>query len=112
MLLFAFIYPPAMAEAKDIGSRDWVENGLNTQLTEQVVELETNLAAGDTSQEILLAQRHNRRRYRHGRRRYRQHYHGRRRYPRSYYRGQYYRHGRWQRVRDRHGRLMYDWRRY
>ncbi|AFY50975.1 hypothetical protein Nos7524_5252 [Nostoc sp. PCC 7524] len=110
-----------MAEAKDIGTRDWVENGLNTQLTEQVVELETDLAAGDTSQEILLAQRHNRRHYRHGRRRYRQHYNGRRyrrhyngrrRYPRSYYRGQYYRHGRWQRVRDRYGRLMYDWRRY
>lgn len=102
-----------MAEAKD--------SNVNNVLHQQNVELETNLVGGDTSPELLLAHRHNRRRYRrrpstgnHYQRRtrnQRRHY-GKRRYQRIRYSGQYYRRGRWQLVRDRHGRLMYDWRRH
>ncbi|MCG6138250.1 MAG: hypothetical protein MET45_27085 [Nostoc sp. LLA-1] len=113
ILLFAFIYPPAIAEAKDSN---------NNVLHQQNVELETNLIGeGDTSPELLLAQRHRRRRYRSNRStrhrynrrtRNQRHYRGRRRYPpRINYSGQSYRRGRWKLVRDRRGRLMYDWRR-
>ncbi|WP_156481648.1 MULTISPECIES: hypothetical protein [unclassified Anabaena] len=114
-LLIAFIYPSAIAEAKDIGTRNLVENGLNTKLTEQSAESDTNLAKEETSEELLLANHRNRRRYHHRRRQHRhhrRHYRGTGRYQRSYYRGQYYRRGRWQRVRDAHGRLIYDWRHY
>ncbi|WP_414564634.1 MULTISPECIES: hypothetical protein [unclassified Anabaena] len=102
-----------MAEAKD---------SQNNVLQQQNVELETNLIGeGDTSPELLLAQRHRRRRYRNNRStrhrynrrtRNQRHYRGRRRYPRIRYSGQYYRRGQWQLVRDRRGRLMYDWRRH
>jgi len=83
-----------MAEAQD--------SNINNVLHQQNVELETNLMGGDTSPELLLAHRHNRR-YRRKRST---------RHQRIRYNGQYYRRGRWQRVRDRHGRLMYDWRRH
>ncbi|MEA5564706.1 hypothetical protein [Anabaena sp. UHCC 0399] len=109
-LLLAFIYPPAMAEAKDIGTSDWVEKGLNTQLIEPGVESETNVVGGGESGELLLAHRRYRRHY-YRRSRHRRHYYRRRNRHRRYY-GQYYRHGRWQRVRDRHGRYIYHWRRY
>ncbi|HIK05131.1 MAG TPA: hypothetical protein IGS40_10505 [Trichormus sp. M33_DOE_039] len=115
LLLLAFIYPPAMAEAKDIGTGDWVEKGLNTQLTEPSVELETNLAGEGKTDELLLA--HRRRYRRHYYRRRHHHYYRRGRYRRHYYRrryrhGHYYRHGYWYRVRDRHGRSIYNWSRY
>ncbi|MBW4555841.1 MAG: hypothetical protein KME59_07875 [Trichormus sp. ATA11-4-KO1] len=100
ILLFAFIYPSAIAEAKDSN----VNNVLQTNLMEE-----------DATPELLLAHRHHRRRYR-NRRYKRHHYHRRmrhqRRYQRIRYRGQHYRHGQWQLVQDRRGRLMYDWRRY
>ena len=117
ILLFAFIYPPAIAEAK-------VSN-VDNVLQPQNVELETNLVEVDTntSPELLLA--HNHRRHYRRRRRTQHHYNRRRRNHRHYnrrnrhqrirrihYRGPYYRRGRWELVRDRHGRLMYDWRRY
>ncbi|WP_272068247.1 hypothetical protein [Nodularia sphaerocarpa] len=95
LLLFAFIYPSAMAEAKD--------SNVNNVLHQQNVELETNLVEGDISPELLLAHRHHQRRYRRKRST---------RHQRIRYNGQYYRRGRWQLVRDRHGRLMYDWRRH
>ncbi|TVP63928.1 MAG: hypothetical protein EA343_06535 [Nodularia sp. (in: Bacteria)] len=113
ILVFAFIYPSAMAEAKD--------SNVNNVLHQQNVELETNLVGGDTSPELLLAHRHHRRHYRrqpstgnhYNRRRPNQrHYHRKQGVQPIRYNGQYYRHGRWQLVRDRHGRLMYDWRRY
>ncbi|MDP5337244.1 MAG: hypothetical protein NWQ28_01530, partial [Nodularia sp. (in: cyanobacteria)] len=105
-MLFAFIYPSAIAEAKD--------SNVNNVLHQQNLELETNLVEGDTSPELLLAHRKHKRRYR-KRRSTGHHYHRRRRnqrYQRIRYQGQHYRRGRWQRVRDRHGRLMYDWRRH
>ncbi|MEA5506551.1 hypothetical protein VB735_26305 [Halotia wernerae UHCC 0503] len=112
LLLLAFIYPPALAQAKD--------SSLNNVLNEQSHESETNLVEG-TSGELLLTrrrtQRHHYRRGRGNRRHYyrrgrnRQHYY-RRRYRSIHYSGQYYRHGQWELVRDRHGRLMYNWRRF
>ncbi|WP_414575841.1 hypothetical protein [Anabaena sp. CCY 9402-a] len=101
LLLLAFIYPPAMAEAKD--------STQNHALNEQSIEAETNLVS-DKSEELLLAHRRRRRHY-YRRSRHRRHYYRRRNRHRRYY-GQYYRHGRWQRVRDRHGRYIYHWRRY
>ncbi|MEA5514312.1 hypothetical protein [Nodularia sp. UHCC 0506] len=113
LLLFAFIYPSAIAEAKD--------SNVDNVLHQQNLELETSLLGGDASSESLLAHRVRRRHYRR-RRRTRHHYNRRRRNHRHYYRrnryrrtnnhGQRYRHGRWQLVRDRHGRFIYDWRRY
>ncbi|GAX36748.1 hypothetical protein [Nodularia sp. NIES-3585] len=113
LLVFAFIYPSAMAEAKD--------SNVNNLLHHQNVELETSLVGGDTSPELLLAHRHHRRRYRskpstgnqyNRRKRHQQNYHRKQGVQRTRYNGQYYRHGRWQKVRDRHGRLIYDWRKY
>ncbi|WP_227789134.1 MULTISPECIES: hypothetical protein [unclassified Nodularia (in: cyanobacteria)] len=92
-----------MAEAKD--------NNVNNVLHQQNVELETNLVGGDTSPELLLAHRHNRR-YRRRPSTGNQYNRRRTRNQRIRYSGQYYRRGRWQLVRDRHGRLMYDWRRH
>ncbi len=118
LLILAFTYPPALAQAKD--------SSLNNVSNEQSHELETNLVEG-TSGELLLTHRQNRRhRYRRGtqrhhyRRRNRQHYRrGRNRqhyYRRGYrsinYSGQNYRRGQWELVRDRHGRLMYNWQRF
>jgi hypothetical protein len=107
-LLLAFIYPPALVEAK--------ENTVNHVLNEQSVDGQTKLAT-EQSEELLLAHHRTRRRY-HRRRRTRQYYQHRRTrrhyYRRGYrsvrYRGQPYRYGEWELVRDRHGRLMYDWR--
>ncbi|MBH8551175.1 hypothetical protein I8751_02010 [Nostocaceae cyanobacterium CENA357] len=117
LLLLAFTYPPALAQAKD-SSLNNVPN-----------ESETNLVEG-TNGELLLTQRRNRRHhYRHRRGRNRQHYrrgtrrnyyrrgrnrqhYYRRRYRSINYSGQRYRHGQWELVRDRHGRLMYNWQRF
>jgi hypothetical protein len=109
-LLLAFIYPPALAEAKDIT--------LNNVLHEQGLDAETSLV-DEPNAELLLAHRRTRRRYhrrqrnRHyyQRQRTRRHYY-RRRYRSGRYHGQPYRNGEWELVRDRHGRLMYDWQRY
>ncbi|WP_193196952.1 hypothetical protein [Nostoc sp. MG11] len=108
LLLLAFIYPPALAQAKDSSLND---------VPNEHHESGTNLVEG-TSGELLLTQRRNRRHY--NRRRNRQHYYGRQRNRRHYYRryrsgrysGQYYRRGQWEIVRDRHGRLMYEWQRF
>ena len=109
-LLLAFIYPPALAEAKD--------NTLNNVLNEQSLDAQTKLVGGQ-SEELLLAHRRTRRRY-HRRQRTRRYYYQRQRNRQHYYRrryrsiryhGQPYRHGEWELVRDRHGRLMYDWQR-
>ena len=118
LLLLTFIYPPALAEAKD--------NTLNNVLNQQSIDAQTKLV-GEQSEELLLAHRYTRRRYhrrhRTGKYYYRRHYgrdYYRRYYRRHYYRrhyrsiryhGQGYRHGEWELVRDRHGRLMYDWQR-
>lgn len=113
LLLLAFMYPPALAEAKD---------NTNNVLNEQSLNAETNVV-GDPNGELLLAHRRHRRRYRryHRRQRNRHYYYQRHRSRRHYYRrryrygryhGQPYRHGGWELVRDRHGRLMYDWQRY
>ena len=108
-LLLAFIYPPALAEAKD--------NTLNHVLNEQSLDAQTKLV-GEQSEELLLAHRRTRRCY-HRRQRTgqyyqrqwtRQHYY-RQRYRSVRYHGQPYRYGEWELVRDRHGRLMYDWQR-
>ncbi|WP_157943183.1 MULTISPECIES: hypothetical protein [Nostocales] len=111
LLVLAFIYPPAIVEAK--------ENTQNHVFTEQSVDAEPNLVEGK-SEELLLAHRpryrrhYYRRRYRHHhyyrRSRHRRHYY-RRRYRHGHYYG-YYRHGQWHRVRDHHGRYLYDWSRY
>lgn len=110
-LLLAFIYPPALAQAKDIS--------LNNVLNEQSLDAETNLV-GDANGELLLAHRRSRRRY-HRRQRNRHYYYQRHRIRRHYYRrryrygryhGQPYRNGEWELVRDRHGRLIYDWQRH
>lgn len=112
LLVLAFVYPPAIAEAK--------ENIQNHLVTEQSVDAETNLLGGNSEELLLAHRRYRRHRYR---RRYRQHYYRRRRNRRHYYRhhrryrnrryyGQYYRNGQWELVRDRHGRLIYDWSRY
>jgi hypothetical protein len=110
-LLLAFMYPPALAQAKD--------TTLNHALNEQSVDAQTKLV-GEQSEELLLAHRRTRRRY-HRRQRNRHYYYQRQRTRRHYYRrryrygryhGQPYRHGQWELVRDRHGRLMYDWQRY
>lgn len=108
-LLLAFIYPPALAEAK--------ENTVDRVLNEQSIDAQTKLVE-EQSEELLLAHRRTRRHY-HRHRRTRQYYqhrqnrrhHYRRRYRSVRYRGQPYRHGEWELVRDRHGRLMYDWQR-
>jgi hypothetical protein len=109
-LLLAFIYPPALAQAKD--------TTLNHVLNEQSVDAQTKLV-GEQSEELLLAHRRTRRRYHrrqrtgqynYQRQRNRRHDY-RRRYRSVHYRGQPYRHGEWELVRDRHGRLMYDWQR-
>lgn len=107
-LLLAFIYPPALVEAK--------ESPHNQVLPEQSVESQTNSVTDETG-EILLARRYRESYY--GRRRARRHYYKRRYHHRGYYRryrrgrysGQYYRNGEWQVSRDRYGRLMYDWQR-
>ncbi|MGJ5634840.1 hypothetical protein [Nostoc sp. CALU 1950] len=109
-LLLAFIYPPALAEAKD--------NTPNHVLNEQNIDAQTNLV-GEQSEELLLARRRNRRRYHRRQRTGRYYYqrqrnrrhHYRRRYRSIGYKGQRYRRGDWELVRDRHGRLMYDWQR-
>jgi len=108
-LLLAFIYPPALASAKD--------TNLNHVFNEQSLDAQTKLAE-EQSEELLLAHRRTRRRY-HRRQRTRQYYqrqrnrrhYYRQRYRSVRYRGQPYRHGEWGLVRDRHGRLMYDWQR-
>ncbi|AFY30919.1 hypothetical protein [Calothrix sp. PCC 7507] len=108
-LLLAFIYPPALAEAKD--------NTLNHVLNEQSLDVQTKLV-GEESEGLLLAHRRTRRHYHrrqrtrqyYQRQRTRQHYY-RRRYRSVRYHGQPYRYGQWELVRDRHGRLMYDWQR-
>lgn len=108
-LLLAFIYQPAVVEAKD--------TTLNPLLNEQSLDAQTKLAQ-EQSEELLLAHRHTRQRYHRRQRtgkydrrqRHRQHYH-RRRYRSIHYHGQPYRHGQWELVRDRYGRLIYDWRR-
>jgi hypothetical protein len=108
-LLLAFMYPPALAEAKD--------TTINHVFNEQSLNAQTKLV-GEQSEELLLAHRRTRRRY-HRRQRTgkyyqrqgnRQHYY-RRRYRSIRYHGQGYRHGQWELVRDRYGRLMYDWQR-
>ncbi|MCC5651534.1 hypothetical protein LC609_17195 [Nostoc sp. XA013] len=108
-LLLAFVYPPALAEAKD----NTLDNVLNEHL-----DVETKLI-GEQSEELLLAHRRTRGRY-HRRQRTRQYYyqrqrnrrhHYRRRYRSIRYHGQPYRHGQWELVRDRHGRLIYHWQR-
>jgi hypothetical protein len=103
LLLLAFIYPPAVAQAKD--------SSLNNVHNEQSHESEKNLVEGTNGEgELLLTQRRNRRdHYRRGRNR--RHYY-RRRYRSGRYSGQYYRRGQWELVRDRHGRLMYEWQRF
>lgn len=110
LLLLAFIYPSALAEAKD--------NTPNNVLNEQGSDAHTKLV-GEQGEELLLAHRHTRRRY-HRRQRSRRYYYQRQRNRRHYYRrryrsvnyyGQSYRHGEWELVRDRHGRLIYDWQR-
>jgi hypothetical protein len=108
-LLLAFIYPPALAEAKD--------TTLNHVLNEQSLNAQIK-SVEEQSEELLLAHRRTRRRY-HRRQRTRQYYqhqrtrrrYHRRRYRSVRYRGQSYRYGQWELVRDRHGRLMYDWQR-
>ncbi|MCC5617063.1 hypothetical protein LC605_18660 [Nostoc sp. CHAB 5836] len=109
-LLLAFIYPPALAQAKD--------TTLNHVLNEQSVDAQTKLV-GKQSEKLLLAHRRTRRhdhrrqrtgQYNYQRQRNRRHDY-RRRYRSVHYRGQPYRHGEWELVRDRHGRLMYDWQR-
>ncbi|MEH2464947.1 hypothetical protein [Nostoc sp.] len=109
LLLLTFIYPPALAEAKD--------NTLNNVLNQQSIDAQTKLV-GEQSEELLLAHRYTRRRYhrrhRAGKYYYRRHYrrhHYRRHYRSIGYHGQRHRHGEWELVRDRHGRLMYDWQR-
>ena len=95
ILMFAFIYPSAMAEAKN--------TDLNYVLYHQNAGVETSFMGEDTNPEVLLAHRYNRSRIR-------RHHHNYR--PRRYYSAAHYRHGRWQLVRDRHGRLIYDWHRH
>lgn len=114
LLLIAFIYPPAMAEAKDIGTGNRAETGLNTQLTEPSVEVETNSLGESETGELLLAHRRHYR-HRHYRRRHHHYYrrhHRRHHYRRRYRHGHYYRRGHWYRVRNRHGQYFYHWRRY
>ncbi|WP_206757630.1 hypothetical protein [Nostoc sp. FACHB-110] len=104
-LLLAFIYPPALAQAK--------ENTLNHVLNEHSLNTET--LVGDSNRELLLAHRDNRRRY-HRRQRNQHYYYQRQRTRRHYrygsYSGQPYRNGEWELVRDHHGRLMYEWQHY
>ncbi|BDI17448.1 hypothetical protein ANSO36C_32500 [Nostoc cf. commune SO-36] len=104
LLLLAFIYPPALAEAKD--------NTLNHVFNEQSIDGETKLVK-EQSEELLLAHRRTRRRY-HRRQRTGRYYYQRQRNRRHYYRrryrsinyhGQRYRHGEWELVRDRHGTI-------
>jgi hypothetical protein len=101
ILVFAFIYPSAMAEAKN--------THVNHVLYHQNAGVETSFMGGNPNPEVLLAHRHNRSRIRrhHHNYRPRRHY-----YPNVRYSGAHYRHGRWQLVRDRHGRLIYDWHRH
>jgi hypothetical protein len=95
ILMFAFIYPSAMATAED--------THVNHVLHHQNVGIETSLVGENPNPEVLLAHRYNRSRTR-------RHHHNYR--PRRHYSGAHYRHGRWQLARDRHGRLIYDWHRY
>jgi Ni/Co efflux regulator RcnB len=81
ILLFAFAYPPSLAEAKDTS----VSNVLN----EQSNVAETNLVGGNT-EEILIAQRRNGRRVYRGSR-YKRRVYRRSRYRRSQYRRPVYR---------------------
>ncbi|MEH2178347.1 hypothetical protein [Nostoc sp.] len=57
VLLFAFVSPPSLAEAKDIS--------LSNALNEQSVALDANLVGNQTG-ELLIAQRWSRRYYRRG----------------------------------------------
>ncbi|WGV24863.1 hypothetical protein [Halotia branconii] len=118
LLVLAFTYPPALAQAKD--------SSLNNVTNEQSQESETNLVKGQSGELLLTRRRTRRQHYKRGRnrqhyrqrnrqhyrqRRNRQHYY-RRRYRSINYSGQRYRHGEWELVRDRHGRLMYNWQRF
>ncbi|WP_341528151.1 hypothetical protein WKK05_02005 [Nostoc sp. UHCC 0302] len=78
VLLFAFAYPPLLAEAK--------ASSVSSTLNEQNVATETNLVEGQTG-ELLIAQRRYRSRGYYGRPRYRSRgYYGRPRYrSRGYY---------------------------
>ncbi|QSJ16200.1 hypothetical protein JYQ62_31320 [Nostoc sp. UHCC 0702] len=95
ILLFAFVYPPSLAEAKDIS--------LSNSLNEQSVGSEVNLVEG-TNGEFLIAQR----RFQRGR--YRQERYRQERYRRNRYRQEQYRRNRYR--QDRYRREQYRRERY
>ena len=98
ILLFAFVYPPSLAEAKDIS--------LSNSLNEQSVGSEVNLVEGTNGEFLIAERRFQRGRYRQDR--YRQDRYRRDRYRQERYRQDRYRPDRYRREQYRREQYRRD----